>query len=283
MDMRADDAADSGEGARWLTHAEIAAIRGISTASAIKLALRRGWRKQKDNRGVLRCLVPPKFISLGSEVRADTRVDTRAPSRAEGGAELSTAIVALQTAVTSLGDQLSQERMRADRAEAEREDLRTKLTDAQVQLAVAKASADQMQTVTQETEERAEVLRRELDRAQIAQVQAAATIDELRAEQATAIETHARELAVAQHDAVAAQEAAAKAEQGKNAERERADAINTLLGTTQEELAGQRALTDAARQDAQTVQEWAAGLRQAEAERKARGRLRRAWAAWRGR
>ena len=174
--MRADDAADSGEGASWLTHAEIAAIRGISTASAIKLALRRGWRKQKDNRGVLRCLVPAEFIGLGSEVRADTRVDIRAPRRAEEGAELSTAIAALQTAVTSLGDQLSRERMRADRAEAEREDLRTKLTDAQIQLAAARASADQMQTVAQQTEERAEVLRRELDRAQIAQTEAAATI-----------------------------------------------------------------------------------------------------------
>jgi hypothetical protein len=95
---------------------------------------------------------------------------------------------------------------------------------------------------------------------------------------------------VAQHDLLAAQQAAAKVEartaqteQGKEAERERADAINVLLEATQAELAGQRALTDAARQDAQAVQEWAAGLRQAEAARKARGRLRRAWDGWRGR
>ena len=75
-------------------------------------------------------------------------------------------------------------------------------------------------------------------------------------------EMHARELAVAQHDALAAQQAAAKAEaraaraeQGEEAERSRADTINALLEATQEELAGQRALTDAARQDAQAVQE----------------------------
>ena len=180
--------------------------------------------------------------------------------------------------------------MRANRAEAEREDLRTKLTDAQVQLAAARASADQMQTVAQQAEERAEVLRRELDKAQIAQAEADATIDELRAEQATTIETRARELAVAQHEALAALQAAAKAdartaraEQGEEAERSRADAINSLLEATQEELAGQRALTDAARQDAQAVQEDAAALRQAEAARKARGRLRRAWDGWRGR
>ena len=40
MDMGADDAADG----QWLTHSEIAAIRGISTASAIKLALRNSTR-----------------------------------------------------------------------------------------------------------------------------------------------------------------------------------------------------------------------------------------------
>jgi hypothetical protein len=37
-----------------------------------------------------------------------------------------------------------------------------------------------------------------------------------------------------------------------------------------------------AQHDAQAGQQAAAVLRQAEAERKARGRLRRAWAAWRG-
>jgi hypothetical protein len=61
-----------------------------------------------------------------------------------------------------------------------------------------------------------------------------ATIDELRAGQALMLDVHARELAVARHDALAAQQAAAE-------------------------------------------------LRQAEAARKARGRLRRAWDGWRGR
>ena len=93
---------------------------------------------------------------------------------------------------------------------------------------------------------------------------------------------HARDLAMAQHDAQAGQQAAAKAGQGEKAERERAAAINAQLEAAQEELAGQQTLTDAARQDAQAVQEWAAELRQAEAARKARGRLRRVLAAWRG-
>jgi hypothetical protein len=69
-------------------------------------------------------------------------------------------------------------------------------------------------------------------------VQAAETlqvaIDELKAGQAMMQDMHASELAVAQHDAQAGQQAAAE-------------------------------------------------LRRAEAERKARGRLRRAWDGWRGR
>ena len=63
MDGRADNGADAEPGSRWLTHRQLAEIRGISSASAIKLALRHGWRKQKDNRGTLRCLVPPEWIN----------------------------------------------------------------------------------------------------------------------------------------------------------------------------------------------------------------------------
>ena len=91
MDMRADEAVDEA-GARWLTHAELAALRGISTASAIKLALRHRWRKQKDNRGTLRCLVPPEWAT-GKDKRDDG---------ADAGADTSAAINALQAAMDTL-------------------------------------------------------------------------------------------------------------------------------------------------------------------------------------
>jgi hypothetical protein len=132
MDMGADDAGDG----QWLTHAEIAVARGISTASAIKLALRHRWRKQKDNRGTLRCLVPADFIGPQPSLRADTRAVSRADA-AETGADLSAVIATLQTAVTLLGDQLAHERTRADIAQSELDDLRTKLADAQAELAAA--------------------------------------------------------------------------------------------------------------------------------------------------
>ena len=88
MDMRADEAVDEAR-ARWLTHAELAALRCISTASAIKLALRHRWRKQKDNRGTLRCLVPPEWAT-GKDKGADD------------GADTSAAINALQAAMDTL-------------------------------------------------------------------------------------------------------------------------------------------------------------------------------------
>jgi hypothetical protein len=129
MDIGADDTANG----QWLTHSEIAAIRGISTASAIKLALRHRWRKQKDNRGTLRCLVPADFIGPQPSLRAVSRAD----AGVEAGADLSAAIATLQSAVTLLGDQLAHERTRADTAQTERDDLRTKLADAQAELAAA--------------------------------------------------------------------------------------------------------------------------------------------------
>ena len=168
--MRADEAVDEA-GARWLTHAELAALRGISTASAIKLALRHRWRKQKDNRGTLRCLVPPEWAT-GKDKRADEGSDT--------GADTSAAINALQAAmdtlleakdslleakdseiaglkeafeialsakdseIVSLRDQfergiayLDAERSRADELRGRLDDLCGKLSDAQIELAAA--------------------------------------------------------------------------------------------------------------------------------------------------
>ena len=90
MDMRADEAVD----ARWLTHAELAALRGTSTASAIKLALRHHWRKPKDNHGTLRCLVPPEWATPKPDKGADDRADT--------GADTSAAINSLQAAMGTL-------------------------------------------------------------------------------------------------------------------------------------------------------------------------------------
>ena len=74
--------------------------------------------------------------------RADTRAVSRADAGAEAGADLSAAITTLQAAVTLLGDQLAHERTRADTAQAGLDDLRTKLANAQAELAAAQDRAD---------------------------------------------------------------------------------------------------------------------------------------------
>jgi hypothetical protein len=154
MDAGVDETADG----RWMTHAELAQARGISTASAIKLALRHRWRKQKDNRGTLRCLVPTEFTNPSR--------DTRAVTTADGGVDASAAIAALQAAVTMLGDQLTHERTRADTAQTRLDDLQAKLVDTQVELAAAMEVADRSSA--------------ELEAAQIALGEAEADVAELR-------------------------------------------------------------------------------------------------------
>ena len=54
-------AADDDEDSRWMSYAELAEARRITLSSAIRLVVRRGWRRQMDNQGTMRALVPPKW------------------------------------------------------------------------------------------------------------------------------------------------------------------------------------------------------------------------------
>jgi hypothetical protein len=67
VQRRADAMLDS---ARWMTFAELAAARGISQASASRLVRRRRWRRQIDNQGRVRVLVPSE-----DNERPDTPMD----------------------------------------------------------------------------------------------------------------------------------------------------------------------------------------------------------------
>ena len=90
--LQEDMAEDNG---RWMTFAELAAARGISRASASRLVRRRKWRRQTENQGSVRILVPTEdnepADSLSDVVRtfreqleqANSRAD-RAETRADG-------------------------------------------------------------------------------------------------------------------------------------------------------------------------------------------------------
>jgi hypothetical protein len=53
-----DDRDDVGDHLRWLSYRELGQARGISTASAIRLAFRRKWRRQDGNDGTVKVAVP---------------------------------------------------------------------------------------------------------------------------------------------------------------------------------------------------------------------------------
>jgi hypothetical protein len=104
----ADDDADS----RWMSYAELAETRRITTASAIRLVLRRGWRRQADNQGAMRALVPLKWSEPAAGKDADP------------GGHFSRALAALEASVVALRERAESaehavraERERADRAE----------------------------------------------------------------------------------------------------------------------------------------------------------------------
>lgn len=73
-DITRDDASDI----TWMTYAELGEARGISTASAKRLAIRRHWRRHRGNDGTARVAVPVTEITLREAKPGDaTGDDTR--------------------------------------------------------------------------------------------------------------------------------------------------------------------------------------------------------------
>jgi hypothetical protein len=117
---------------RWLSKAELARVRQISSASADRLIRRQGWRKALGNDGRARVLVPltwaePRNANPTDKAASnptDTLADPTDIRRIVSGFE--TAIAALRDraeAAEARADRLEQardaERARADRAEGE--------------------------------------------------------------------------------------------------------------------------------------------------------------------
>ncbi len=111
MQAGANGSADDAD-SRWMTYTELAQARRIATSSAIKLVLRRGWRRQKDNHGIMRALVPPAWSepALGRIFDADGHV-----SQAISALEASVAVLRERAEAAEHAAQT--ERERADRAQ----------------------------------------------------------------------------------------------------------------------------------------------------------------------
>ena len=139
---------DAGDDIRWLTYAELGQIRKISTASATRLAFRRGWRRQDGN---------------GKTVRVAVPIDEAKPTRDDRGDVRGDVAGVLEAALSALREQLHQAEARADRAEQAREAERTR-TDAlrnqvdglQTQLVEVRAGAATTERTVREALARAE-------------------------------------------------------------------------------------------------------------------------------
>ena len=126
------------------------------------------WRRQKDNRGVLRILVPPEWAASRDKSTDMPAIQAAITSlQAAFDAALSAALSAKDGEIATLRETLSAERGRADRAVAAMAglnehlaDLRAKLTDAQAelvgaQIAQGEAEADAAELSQVEAERRA--------------------------------------------------------------------------------------------------------------------------------
>lgn len=239
---------DTDEG-RWLTYRQIADLRGISKASAERLVRRHRWRRQEDNQGVTRALVPPEWTDVAparstadtSDIRADG-----APDVTPAAAAFEAALVAVRetkdSEISTLRERAEAAERRADAADTDRRAAIALTEQSVAALAEAVVRADRAEQGREAASARVDALR-----------------DRLNAMQAQLADAHA-----ALHAAEAADARAERAEQGREMERTRADALQERLGDTLAQLATAVADAKAAHDRA-----WAAGEQLAAAERQA--------------
>jgi hypothetical protein len=125
-----------GDGARRMTYAELADVRGISAMSAERLARRRRWARQVGNDGVVRVLVP--LAEARKSPRRTTLVRTRTSSRISpltSAPDIPPDVRTMESALELLREQFERERGRADRAERHLEDERRRVDELQAALA----------------------------------------------------------------------------------------------------------------------------------------------------
>jgi signal transduction histidine kinase len=195
-----------GEGARadtrWMTYRELAQARGISAASAARLAFRKGWLRQPGNDGAARVAVPigddqpspydartdartgAGDAATGEAPRHGARRDVAHGARgARNAAEFRLAIEALRGELTASHAREAEAQARADRAEAARDAERARadaLRDRAEAATEAERRADQAEQGREAARKRAHELANRLLVVQGAADRSEAEADELR-------------------------------------------------------------------------------------------------------
>jgi hypothetical protein len=204
------------EAMRWVSFAELAAARGVDKASAIRLVRRRGWRRQRDNQGHVRALVPETWINGIADRPPDSPGDNP-PDTFPGLSMHTRALAALEEAVTGLTRRAEQAEQRADAASAAAAaaNQRADAADGDRREAVALVE----KTLAMLTDERARA-----DRAEAARQKDEALIADLRAKDAQADGLRDR-LVGAQTELSLAQAAADRARVEAQAAQDAADTL----------------------------------------------------------
>src|SRR5690242_11196561 len=115
-DREPDSTRDGMADARWMTFAELAEARRISKSSAIKLIRRHGWRRQRDNRGHVRALVPLPWAESEGEREPDS-TPYRAPDNlGDREAYRPPDTAAFEAALTAATERAERAEQRADEA-----------------------------------------------------------------------------------------------------------------------------------------------------------------------
>jgi hypothetical protein len=243
---------------RWMSYPELAYVRRIDRHSAIKLASRQHWRRRKNNQGIMQVLVPSEWAvphwgkAPEPDVASATPAmpDATAPATPSGtpdatpdATEFGFVLSTLDAAVSVLHEQLAIADRRAHAAEAR---------------------ADRAEQGRDGERARADALRDRLTTMQEQIVDARAALQAAESADARAVRAEASRDTERQR--------ADRAEQGREADRSRADVLQAKLNDTQMQLTARQEVIDAAE-----------AIRKAHDTRLARGRLRRAWDGWRGR
>jgi septal ring factor EnvC (AmiA/AmiB activator) len=166
-----DRSMDQDDG-RWLTYPELAAVRGIDKPSAIRLATRKKWRRQRDNRRVVRVLVPPEWLSrryqsMDLPMEQQDRDMDLSNDRTDFAAALAAVEAAHAGEVAALHGQIAGLTDKAERAEAAIADaksdvreLRSHAAALQVELADRQAALERTQADARAARDDADTLRK---------------------------------------------------------------------------------------------------------------------------
>jgi hypothetical protein len=239
--------ADTGD-IRWMTYAELGQTRGISTASATRLAFRRKWRRQPGNDGIARVAVPVgEAQPHGDKTHDETGVER---------ADTASFISALEAAIASLTEQAEASVRQADRAENRVDAAETRADRAENRADRAEQALADERNRADRAEQGRDALR---DRLITMQEQLADAHGVLKAVQTTAARVDRAERDKDQ------------AEAASEAERDRADALRDHVALLRAQLATAEAEAKAVNDRA-----WATGEQKAVAERRAEAERARA-------